>query len=252
MPTSHRPTAWFLSALIIGTVAVDPFGFAPFGPIKWVIVTTAGFGALWMAVAAKLQVHRPSLWGWLAFLTWGVLVSVLALDPVHTWIGTPDRRLGLVTVAGFMAAYLAAQSLRSRGITTLGRSLVIGIWIMVATAGLEVAGVFSGPFDFPGSRLGGPFGTPAYLGAALVLFVPIVFAVGPSLRRSSLADGRPFRRHRRSRGVARHPDEGGTGRRGCSRSYHLSGVGQMGQGQPHAPRRTSGDLRRRALVYQSR
>lgn len=181
MPTSHRPTAWFLSALIIGTVAVDPFGFAPFGPIKWVIVTTAAFGALWMAIAAKLQVHRPSLWGWLAFLSWGLAASVMALDPVHTWIGTPDRRLGLLTIAGFMAAYFAAQGLRSRGITTLSRSFVIGIWTMVLIAGIEAAGALSAPFDFPGSRLGGPFGTPAYLGAALVLFLPIVFAIGPSL-----------------------------------------------------------------------
>ncbi len=181
MPTSHRPTAWVLSALIIGTVAVDPFGFAPFGPIKWVIVTTAAFGALWLAMAAKLPVHRPSLRGWLAFLSWGLFVSVLALDPVHTWIGTPDRRLGLVTIAGFMAAFLAGQSLRSRGISTLSHSFVVGLWIMVVTAAFEAAGAFSAPFDFPGSRLGGPFGTPAYLGAALVLFLPIVFAVGPSL-----------------------------------------------------------------------
>lgn len=186
MSTSHRPAAWSLSAVIIGTVAVDPFGFAPFGPMKWVIVTTAAFGALWLAIANKLQVHRPSLWAWLAFLAWGLLVSVLALDPVHTWIGTPDRRLGVVTIAGFMAAFLAAQGLRSRGITTLSQSFVIGLWIMVLAAALETVGAFSAPFDFPGSRLGGPFGTPAYLGAALVLFVPIVFAVAPSL------EGRPW------------------------------------------------------------
>ena len=181
MSTSHRPTQWLLAAVIIGTVAADPFGFAPFGPIKWVIVTTAAFGALWLAMAAKLQVHRPSLWAWLGFLTWGSVVSVLAVDPVHTWIGTPDRRLGLVPVAAFMAAYLAAQTLRNGDVATVSRSFVIGIWIMVVTAALEAAGAFSAPFDFPGTRLGGSFGTPAYLGAALILFIPIVFAVGPSL-----------------------------------------------------------------------
>ncbi|MDH5422262.1 MAG: hypothetical protein OEY55_10715, partial [Acidimicrobiia bacterium] len=71
MSTSRRPTHSLLAAVIVGTVAVDPFGFAPFGPIKWVIVTTAAFGALWLAMAARLQVHRPTLWGWLGFLTWG-------------------------------------------------------------------------------------------------------------------------------------------------------------------------------------
>jgi hypothetical protein len=71
-----------VSALIIGTVAVDPFGFAPFGPIKWLLVTAGAFGALWLAIAAKLQVHRPSRWGWITFPLWGVVVSLPALDPV--------------------------------------------------------------------------------------------------------------------------------------------------------------------------
>jgi len=58
IPKRHAPAAWVLSALIIGTVAVDPFGFAPFGPIKWLLVTAGAFGAVWLAIAAKLQVHR--------------------------------------------------------------------------------------------------------------------------------------------------------------------------------------------------
>ncbi len=181
MPKRPAPAAWVLSALIVGTVAVDPFGFAPFGPIKWLLVTACAFGALWLGIAAKLQVHRSSLWGWITFLIWGAVVSLPALDPVHTWIGTPDRRLGLVTVGGFAAAYWAAQSLRQHDVGLFSRGFAVALWVSVVAAALEAAVLVRGPFDFPGPRIGGPFGTPAYLGAALVLFIPIGIATAPTL-----------------------------------------------------------------------
>lgn len=181
MTKHYTPTAWVLSALVVGTVAVDPFGFAPFGPLKWTIVTAAAFAGLWLAVAGRVRVHRPSLFAWLGFLGWGVIVSLAAVDPVHTWIGTPDRRMGLLTVAGFAAAYLAAQIVRDHDIVLLGRAVTVSLWAIAISALLEALGVVAEPFAFSGDRIGGAFGTPAYLGAALVLFVPITIGIAPAM-----------------------------------------------------------------------
>lgn len=181
MTKHYTPTAWVLSALVVGTVAVDPFGFAPFGPLKWTIVTVAAFAGFWLAIAGRVRVHRPSLFGWLGFLSWGIIVSLAAVDPVHTWIGTPDRRMGLVTVAGFAAAYLAAQIVRDADVELLGRAVTVALWAIAISALLEGLGVVAEPFAFPGDRIGGAFGTPAYLGAALVLFVPIALGIAPAM-----------------------------------------------------------------------
>lgn len=181
MSTTTRPVAWALSTLIVGVMAVDPFGFAPFGPLKWLLVTASAFVALWLAAGSKLSVHRASLWGWMAFLGWGAVIGLTAVDPVHTWIGTPDRRLGLVTVIGFAAVFFASQRLGGPDLMLLGRAFTVGLWIVAVSVATELSGAVPTPFDFPGSRLGGPFGTPAYLGAALVLFIPIALAMSESL-----------------------------------------------------------------------
>ena len=81
MTKLYTPTTWALSALVVGTIAVDPFGFAPFGPLKWTIVTVASFSGLWLAIGGRVNLHRPSLLGWLGFLSWGIIVSFAAIDP---------------------------------------------------------------------------------------------------------------------------------------------------------------------------
>lgn len=88
---------WSAAILIIGSqVAVDPVGWFAFSPIKWMIVSTAAL-AMSAAVPAKgHELHRATAIGWLLFLGWGVIVSLFAVDPLYTWIGTPDRHLGLM------------------------------------------------------------------------------------------------------------------------------------------------------------
>ena len=171
--TARSSLAWVMSVLIVGSVLFDPFGFAPFGPIKWVIVTTAAFAALWLATGSGLIVHRASAVGWLVFLAWGTAVSFAAQDSVHTWIGTPDRRLGLITIVGFAAAYFAGQKIRAINVPHLLKAVTLATGLIVLFATAELLGWTPDRFGTTTGRIGMPYGTPAYLGAALVLLCPI-------------------------------------------------------------------------------
>ena len=179
MPYSARRSSvhWALAALIPATVlAFDPAGFAPFGPIKWTVVTSLTLVLATTALGSgRLEIERSSGFAWVVFLAWGVLASLFAVDRIHTWIGTPDRHLGLAAWALFAIAFFGGQAAREpAGVRLVVRAFTI------ALAGLGVYSVFEliglAPVDlaFDFDRLGGPFGSPAYLGAAAVLLIPIV------------------------------------------------------------------------------
>ena len=95
----HPPPTRAIVVLLSAAVAVvplifDPWAFAPFGPIKWTAFTLL-ISAVGVALLAGRRFVVPTGWGigWLAFLAWGAVVSVAAVDPIHHWIGTPDRHL---------------------------------------------------------------------------------------------------------------------------------------------------------------
>jgi O-antigen ligase len=166
-----------LGAVVIAVpLTFDPWGWAAFGPVKWMAVTVLGFVAVAAAASRRsISLHVPSALGWLAFLGWGVVAAVVAVDPFHAWTGTPDRHLGLLAWALFALLFLVAQHITSvHDVRTVLRAAVvagagIGFYVLLELAGLAPVELLTNP-----DRPGGPFGTPAFLGAAGAMLLPIV------------------------------------------------------------------------------
>jgi tetratricopeptide (TPR) repeat protein len=98
--------------------------------------------------------------------------AATGLDPLYSWIGTPDRHLGWLAWLIFGLTFLVGQNLVEQG-------LLLARTATVATAGLalycflELADVAPIDLASESARVGGPFGSPAYLGAACSLLLPI-------------------------------------------------------------------------------
>ena len=129
--------------------------------------------------------HLLSTLGWIAFLGWGAVCAATGLDPVYAWIGTPDRHLGWITWVIFGLLFLV-------GLNLADQLVIIGRAVVVATAGValycQAELIGRAPVDLvvESTRLGGPFGSPAYLGAACVLLLPITASVAADTRETSL------------------------------------------------------------------
>ncbi len=145
-----------------------------FGPVKWLIVTTTVLLGVAGLVPRPIRLHRASAIGWVLFLAWGALLAVIAVDPLHHWIGTPDRHMGWMAWAMFAGSYVVGQQL----VRESDRRLVLAAGA-VATAGIGVYGlaemVGRSPVDLAveSVRVAGPYGSPAYVGAALALLIPV-------------------------------------------------------------------------------
>ncbi len=170
-----RTMAIFLGAIVAAVpLVVDPWGFAPFGPIKWATLTLLAAGIV-VVLSLNGRLVAPRRWavGWLVFLAWGAIASLRAVDPVYTWVGTPDRHLGLLAWALFAVMFFAAATLSDDVVPLLLKAAVLALAGIGGYVVLELFGL--APVELAGSsgRPGGPFGTPAYLGAACALLVPI-------------------------------------------------------------------------------
>lgn len=156
------------------SVALDPRGWYPFGPAKWAAVSVA-LGVLLVALVLRRTVAVPRRAGLLggAFLLTVVIASALGDDPLYRWIGTPERHLGALTWAAFAVAFLAGAQLgvEERVVVvraTAASAAFVGVYsIIELVAGAPIA------LATDTVRLGGPFGSAAYLGAATCLLVPI-------------------------------------------------------------------------------
>ncbi len=172
--------------VLVSLIAVDPWGWDRFGPLRFGLLSAIGFGV----IAAALIGHgpRPAWWPTWARLGWGLLLAGLLAgiafsdDRWHALVGTPDRHLGLVVwllSAGlFWAAGSSSESSRVPvAIAATAGTALVGVYTL-----LELGGIDALDIGFSGDRMGGPFGQPAYLGAAMALTVPIVIgATGSSI-----------------------------------------------------------------------
>lgn len=176
--TTLAPATPVLAALVVVAVAAfDPWGYAPYGPLRWLLVTMLALLGAAQAVRRRFTVHRASALGWIAFLVWGVMAALFAVDPLHAWIGTPDRRLGWIAWAVLGVTFLTAQAANGAvDRRVLSRAAVIGGLAVGAVVGLERLGLAPAAAG-DGSRLVGPLGSAAYLGAALTVVVPVGVAV---------------------------------------------------------------------------
>ena len=115
---------------------------------------------------------------WVALLGVLLLATVRAVDPLSVWIGTPDRRLGFLAWITFPALFLAGYAC-DRACCDPPRAARLDARRRRARR-LEhgrVARAFAARSrSFADSRAGGPFGQPAYLGAACLLLGPLSVA----------------------------------------------------------------------------
>ena len=177
--SAERCGVWVLGALApVAMLAVDPLGWYPFGPVKWIVVSTFVLvGAV--LVLRRLPIRLPdAMAGAVAlFLGWLGLAAIVGEDPLYAWIGTPERRFGVVTWALCALLLVIGRCLDVGG---HGRIVVNGLLVagvgVGAVATLEAVGWEPDVLDV-GSRLTGTFGSSAYLGASTALLLPIALGV---------------------------------------------------------------------------
>jgi O-antigen ligase len=175
---SVRSPALAFGALAVGSViVVDPSGLSPFGPAKWLVVSTVAPALAALSLRRpSTRCHRQSWWAWVALL---VLLTASALvngDARVALLGHPDRHLGVITWVLLLAMFCAGQQLADQ-LTTLCRAAV------VAAASLGLYSLWELLFGRPIAvstttrRLLGPFGSAAFLGAACCLLGPVALGV---------------------------------------------------------------------------
>ena len=183
---TRRPlaVAFLLASLFVGAVvAIDPSGLVPSGPTRWTVSLVVMGAAVCALLLRPVRVERVTGVVWLALLSWLFLASLAGGDSLHAWIGTPDRRLGWLAWCTFPLMFLCGQALateRDRRVVMRGAAIaaaLLGVWCAFERAGWSLVDE-----SFAGHRVGGPFGQPAYVGAAAVLLVPM--AAGIALDRS--------------------------------------------------------------------
>jgi O-antigen ligase len=177
-PNPRPVTALLLGALVVGSaVAVDPAGLAPFGPLRWTVVTVllaaAGVTA---ARRGSWRIERRTALAGAVLLGALLVATVAAIDPLHAWLGTPDRRLGFLAWIGFALAFACGQAVAFDG-RVVARAGVVASGAIGCYALVEWLGRAPVDVEFAAGRLGGPYGQPAYLGAAGCLLVPLAIGL---------------------------------------------------------------------------
>ncbi|MEM7287851.1 MAG: O-antigen ligase family protein [Actinomycetota bacterium] len=175
---AERRTAALFAAMIVASgLAVDPWGWDRYGPLRWALLSTLGLVLIAQTAEAGILRWRSRPW----FERWGAglllvgagVSTLLSPDVLHAVIGTPDRHFGLLTWLVGIGVFVGMASAVSVPLVAVGRSAAgvaasLGSW-----TALELADI--GWFDssFADGRSGGPFGQPAYLGAAAILFAGV-------------------------------------------------------------------------------
>jgi O-antigen ligase/Flp pilus assembly protein TadD len=174
-----RPHAVALSLLIgAGVLVMDPAGWSPYGPAKWMAVVIVALTGLALALARRqVALTRRALVAWIVFLVWVGISAATGLDPRLAWLGTPQRHFGALTWLLCAGMWAAGHSLDDDGDGRLVAGVaaavggLAGLWSIAELAGWQ-------PVRLAASdRLVGPLGSAAYLGAAEALLVPIAVGV---------------------------------------------------------------------------
>ena len=187
--------SWYLGAAaslvpIAAVLALDPQGWFPFTVAKWwamlvVVLLAATIAATSSARAAAAaatpvpMLERVTVWLFAGLLVLIGVSTITALDGLYTWIGTPVRHLGLLAWVMFGLTFAVGRRV---GIDDMARRAAIhGTVVAALTLGIYcmVELVWRAPIEFASnsSRLGGPFGSAAYLGAACCLLLPVAVGV---------------------------------------------------------------------------
>ncbi len=168
-----------VSTIPLAAVVLDPGGWYPFGPSRWLVVPT-----VLLAGAALLLWDRPlgpdrlvTRLAWL-LVAWLALAAAFGVDRIYAWTGTPERHLGVLTWAIAAIALTAGQCLdtiRDRAALT-GALVVAGVGAG-AFATAEALGWEPSVFAVTAGRLTATMGSAAYLGAVAALLLPALAGI---------------------------------------------------------------------------
>ena len=169
---------------VAAVVAVDPAGASPFGPARAVAVPALVLGGAAAACwGAPIRLVRRTALAWVLVLVVVAASAAGGLDGRAAWLGTAERRLGALAWVLFAVAFAGGQVLgadRARRVVAAGAVVALGLLGAWSTA--EALGWRPIPLVGAGPRLGGPFGSSAFLGAAAALLLPV--GAGVALDRS--------------------------------------------------------------------
>jgi O-antigen ligase/Flp pilus assembly protein TadD len=173
-----RPGAATAAAVVAPAtfLAVDPWGWYPFGPLRWAVVSVgvAVVGGLVLGRRPWPLTARGPLAAGAGLVGAMALAAAFGRDPLYAWTGTPERHAGVVLWLVCLVALAAGAGVDPRrGPTVVGRGLVVAGLGVGAVGWAEALGWEPDELD-AGTRLTGTFGSSAFLGAACALLLPAV------------------------------------------------------------------------------
>ncbi|MDQ2649866.1 MAG: hypothetical protein M3Z03_09945, partial [Actinomycetota bacterium] len=125
--TAERVGGLLLAAFApLVLLAVDPWGWYPFGPSKVLVLTVVGVAGAILVLGAR----RPSVPRSLALALVGLVVAmavaaVTGEEGLYAWVGTPERRFGVLTWVLCAGMLLAGRALGAGGWLTLPTGLLV-------------------------------------------------------------------------------------------------------------------------------
>jgi O-antigen ligase len=180
----------FAAIIAAAFLAVNPLGWDQYGPLRFALISALGFAAIAVSLGAGDSRSQPlprwAVLGWIGVLFGMIVSTALSNDIWHALIGTPERHLGLATWLLFAGLFAVSSLYPFSAAQNVSRSAVLvallsGIWAIFESIDLSWF-----DSDFAGDRVGGPFGQPAFLGAGMVLVVPLAASVAADRASSRL------------------------------------------------------------------
>lgn len=161
-------------AVLLSVVAVDPAGWYPFVVAKFAAVSLAVVVCWWAAVREPSNsLDGRALRVFVGLLVVLSIAAVVGREPFYAWTGTPERHLGVATWVLFCAALVAGSRLADPGRLarfarwTVGAGIALGLYALIERWHPLIETTSNT------DRLGGPYGSASFLGAALCLVLPV-------------------------------------------------------------------------------
>ena len=173
-----------VATIPLAALITDPGGWYPFGPGKWLVVSTLiplGSALVWWDRPLRTA-GRASLLG-AALVAWMAVAALVGVDGTYAWIGTPERHFGVLTWALAALALVVGQTLDpdgDRGAVSWALALA-GVGVGLASTA-EALGWEPDVFRVTVGRLTATTGSAAYLGTWSALLLPAVVGIAVDAR----------------------------------------------------------------------